>query len=54
MEVILVKSGFVLTGKQAKQLVLHNKVCVNNKKIKSCMVSLKVCDRISLSNLYIT
>nr|YP_009350048.1 30S ribosomal protein S4 [Spongospora subterranea]AIK19919.1 30S ribosomal protein S4 [Spongospora subterranea] len=54
IEVILVKSGFVLTGKQAKQLVLHNKVCVNNKKIKSCLVALKVCDRISLSNLYIT
>src|SRR5689334_2760991 len=53
IEVILLKSGLVLTGRQAKQLVLHKQVCVNNQKIKSCMISLKLYDCISLNKLYI-
>src|SRR5690349_2296213 len=53
LEVILLKSGFVLTGKQAKQLVLHKQICINNKRIKSCTIYLKLHDFISLNNLYI-
>lgn len=53
LEVILLKSGVVLTGKQAKQLILHNHVLVNGLKIKAYNYNLKLGDLISLEKFYI-
>jgi ribosomal protein S4 len=53
IEFILLKSGFVLTGKQARQLVLHRHIFVNNQPIRSCLVALKLYDTITLHNDFI-
>jgi ribosomal protein S4 len=48
VEFILLKSGFVLSGKQARQIILHQHVFVNSKAIFNCSVELKKGDVISL------
>jgi ribosomal protein S4 len=48
IEFILLKTGFVLTGKQARQIVLHKHVLLNNKIVSNCSTELKVGDVISL------
>jgi ribosomal protein S4 len=53
LEFILLKAGVVLTGKQAKQLILHEHILVNNLKIKSYNYKLKLYDLISLNKFYI-
>jgi ribosomal protein S4 len=53
LEVILLKSGVVLTGKQAKQLILHNHILVNGLRVKAYNYNLKLGDLISLEKFYI-
>jgi len=53
LEFVLLKGGIVLTGRQAKQLILHGQVLVNNKRIKAYNYELKLYDLISLNKLYI-
>lgn len=50
---ILVKSGVVLTGKQAKQLILHKCISVNNTKITAANFLLKVGDLVTFNKFYI-
>lgn len=53
LELILVKIGFVISGKQAKQLILHGHVFVNNLPVKFCNFKLKLDDLITLSKCFI-
>lgn len=52
LEFILVKSGLVLTGLQAKQLILHKCISINKSKIPSTNFELKVGDLIILNNTF--
>ena len=49
IEFILLKCGFVLTGKQARQIILHKHVRLNGSPVRTCSIDLKVGDFISLS-----
>lgn len=53
LEFILVKSGLVLTGNQAKQLILHKCISVNKIKITTTNFLLKVGDFITLNKFCI-
>jgi ribosomal protein S4 len=48
LEFILLKTGFVLTGRQAKQLILHGHVLVNNSVVRAYNFKLQVYDLISM------
>jgi len=54
IEFILLKSGFVVSGKQAKQLVLHGHVFVNHVKIKAYNYQLELYDLISINNFFLS
>lgn len=54
LEFILLKSGFVLTGKQAKQLILHGHILVNGLKIKAYNYQLKLYDLISVDKSFLS
>ena len=53
LEFILLKSGFVSTGKQAKQLILHGHVLVNGLAIKFYNFKLKKSDLVSINKSFI-
>lgn len=53
LEFILLKVGFVLTGKQAKQLILHGHIFVNGLQIKAYNYQLKLYDLISIEKSFI-
>jgi ribosomal protein S4 len=54
LEFILLKSGFVLTGKQAKQLILHGHIFVNGFKVKAYNYQLKLYDLISVNRCFVS
>jgi ribosomal protein S4 len=54
IEFILLKSGFVVSGRQAKQLVLHGHVFINYIKIKAYNYQLELYDLISISNPFLS
>lgn len=49
IEFILLKCGFVLTGRQARQIILHKHVYLNGNPVRACSIELRVGDFISLS-----
>jgi ribosomal protein S4 len=53
LEVILLKLGLVVTGKQAKQLILHGQVCINGLIITAYNYQLKLKDFISINRSFI-
>lgn len=53
LEFVLLKSGFVITGKQVKQLILHGHVLVNGFKTTAYNYKLKVNDFIFLKKLFL-
>ena len=54
IEFILLKSGFVVSGRQAKQLVLHGHVFVNGVRIKAYNYKLALYDLISINNFFLS
>jgi ribosomal protein S4 len=54
LEFILLKSGFVLTGKQAKQLILHGHILVNALKVKAYNYKVKLYDLVSVDKSFIS
>jgi ribosomal protein S4 len=54
IEFVLLKSGFVISGRQAKQLVLHGHVFVNGIKIRAYNYQLELYDLISITNLFLS
>jgi ribosomal protein S4 len=52
IEFILLKCGFVLTGKQARQIILHKHVFLNGSPVKTCSTKIKVGDLVSLSSVF--
>ena len=52
IEFILLKCGFVLTGKQARQIILHKHVSLNGTIIQAYSTKLKTGDLISLSSVF--
>lgn len=53
LEFILLKVGFVLTGKQARQLILHGQVLVNRLPVMAYNYSLQLGDIVSVRGEFI-
>jgi len=53
LEFILLKSSFVLTGKQAKQLILHGHILVNTLVVRAYNFNVRPFDLISISKKFI-
>jgi len=53
IEFILLKSGFVVSGRQAKQLVLHGHISLNGIKILAYNYQLALYDLISINNCFL-
>jgi len=53
LDFILMKSSFVLSGCQARQLILHKQVFVNYSVSRSSSINLKKLDLVSISQLFI-
>lgn len=51
IEFILIKAGFVLTGKQARQLISHKHIIVNGQRTQFCNLHIKMFDIISLESV---
>jgi len=53
IEFVLLKSGFVVSGLQAKQLVLHGHIFVNKIRILAYSYQLELYDSISINNFFL-
>lgn len=53
IEFVLLKSGFVVSGRQAKQLVLHGHIFVNEIRISAYNYQLELHDLVSINNFFL-